>query len=125
MPSSGVKNPVFEPMYGNTHMHGRRHTPWRSIESHIAVRGCPMDWKYVVATTFIDIVQSMQFDTVRSCAAVASSDVFAESTKRQATILGNGGTVWMTLASTHRTVVIQNPSTKVSRTRAKFRAPQL
>ena len=26
-PSSGVKNPVFEPMYGNIHMHGRRHTP--------------------------------------------------------------------------------------------------
>ena len=84
-----------------------------------------MDWKYVVATTFTDIVQSMQFDTVRSCAAVANNEGFAESTKRPATTLGNGGTVWMTLARTQRTVVIQNPSKKVSRTRAKFRAPQL
>ena len=93
MPSSGANNPVREPMYGNIHMHGRRQKPCRSIESHIAVLGCPMDWKYVVATTFTDIVQSMQFDTVRSCAAIARSGAFAESTKSPATIRGNGGTV--------------------------------
>jgi hypothetical protein len=91
----------------------------------MAVRGCPIDWKYVVARTFTEIVHNMQFATIRSCVAVARSSVFAESTNIDAMILGNGGIVCIALATMHSAVVIQNPRMNVSRTREKFRAPQL
>ena len=71
------------------------------------------------------IVQIMQFATERSCAAVARSASFPRSTKNDTRICGNGGIVCTALAATQSTVVIQNPSTNASRTRAKFRAPQL
>ena len=84
-----------------------------------------MDWKYVVATTFIEMVQIMQLEMARSCAATASNAVLPPSTNSRASQWGNGGTTCTAQANTHNAVVIQKPRTSVSRTRLKFRATQL
>ena len=71
--------------YGNIHRHGRRHPNCRSAESAMAVLGWPMDWKYVVETTFRLMHHSMQLASCRSEAASWRKAMSDDDTK-QATI---------------------------------------
>lgn len=84
-----------------------------------------MDWKYVVASTLIEMHQIMQFASARSCAASAMISGFSPETNIRASHVGNGGTTWMTHAKTQRAVVTPKPTFSAPRTRRKLRAPQL
>ncbi len=69
--------------------------------------------------------QIMQFESVRSCAAIARRVGLSDGTNSEARSRGKGGTTCTAQATTHSADVTQNPSQSVSLTRRKFRAPQL
>ena len=112
--ASQIAKVWFAMKCGRIQMQGMRITPWRKVERITAVHGRPMDWKYVVATTLMPIVQIIQFETVRSCAAMPRSAGLSDATNIDARSRGSGGMTCTAQARTHRAVVTQYPRTSVS-----------
>ena len=123
--ASQIASVRFSVKYGRIQMHGSKITPCLNVDRRIAVFGRPIDWKYVVATTLTEMHHSMQLATARSPAAIFHSAWLADETNIETSRSGSGGTVWTAHAATHSAVVTASPSLTVSRTRPKFRAPQL
>ena len=99
---AGAQNPVTWARYGRIQMQGMRQMTWRRSERRIAVRGLPMDWKYVDAATFRPMHQSMQLETRRSPAARRTNPASVPSVKRRT--IGTGANTASAAANDTTTV---------------------